>query len=432
MTPAAIKIDANVCQLTSRDTTNYTYDHNGNETAAGNRTFTYDLANRVTSTTSGSSTTTYSYNGDGNRLSTSSGGTTTNYLWDTNNQLPQLALERDGNGNVLRSYLYGLRRIAMTSGGNTYYYLYDRLGSVVNLTSSAGATEWTYTYEPFGSARTTTQNDPNAPTNPMQFTGELQDTTTGLYDLRARQYDTTTGRFLNQDPAPQTGNEGLSAYTYANDQPLTYTDPSGMRLEDGDAGGGGGSPPPPPPPPAPPAPPAPPISGSGSDNTDSSGSLPDPGPGYGGTFLPDPVTHEWGGGIWGPIGNCPQCTDGLIAVVHGRVLPAAQSPYNHILYNWWLRISLKAQTAAGVITVIKGLYWVNGRETKQIYYKGPAELTGEGKDWLYAYHESLWKFGFVGSKGSDEYLHHTNVIRQLVQWLGVDGDGGAAWSVYIP
>ena len=36
----------------------------GNETAAGSRTFTYDLANRLKTTTSGSTTTTYSYDGD--------------------------------------------------------------------------------------------------------------------------------------------------------------------------------------------------------------------------------------------------------------------------------------------------------------------------------------------------------------------------------
>jgi YD repeat-containing protein len=64
---------------------NYTYDGNGNQTAAGTRTFAFDLANRVKSTTSGATTITYSYDGDGTRLQEQSGATVTKLLWDVNN-----------------------------------------------------------------------------------------------------------------------------------------------------------------------------------------------------------------------------------------------------------------------------------------------------------------------------------------------------------
>jgi RHS repeat-associated protein len=116
----------------------------------------------------------------------------------------------------------------MNTGGNAYYYLYDSLGSVVNLTSSAGATEWTYAYEPFGTLRTQTQNDPSAPTNLMQFTGELFDPASGLFDLRARQYDPTDGRFISVDPARDGDLLDLSGYIYGKDNPGVYTDPTGM------------------------------------------------------------------------------------------------------------------------------------------------------------------------------------------------------------
>jgi YD repeat-containing protein len=47
-------------QLTSQSgpggTVNYSYDANGNETGAGNRTFTYDLANRLATTTASGTT----------------------------------------------------------------------------------------------------------------------------------------------------------------------------------------------------------------------------------------------------------------------------------------------------------------------------------------------------------------------------------------
>jgi len=208
----------------------YSYDANGNETASPSTTFTYNAANQLTSATGGGTTTNYTYDGDGNRLSAETGGSATNYLWDTNNSLPQLAIERDGSGAELRNYLYGLNRISMTTGGSAYYYAYDGLGSVVNVTSSAGATEWTYSYEPFGAIRTQTENDPNAPTNLMQFAGEYLDSTSSFYDLRARDYDASSGRFLSDDPAPfaQSGGAELSSYAYADANPIAGRDPSGM------------------------------------------------------------------------------------------------------------------------------------------------------------------------------------------------------------
>src|SRR5205085_7241295 len=122
-------------------------------------TFSYDLVDRLTSTTSGSTTTTYTYDGDGNRLQASTGSQAskkTNYLWDTSFNLPQLALERDGNNALLRRYVYGANRISMTTGGAAYYYHYDNLGSVANVTSSTGASQGTEVYEPFGAIRTET------------------------------------------------------------------------------------------------------------------------------------------------------------------------------------------------------------------------------------------------------------------------------------
>lgn len=211
----------------------YGYDTNGNETSAGSTTLTYDLANRLKTLASGGTTTTYSYDGDGNRLQASTGSLAsqkTNYLWDANalGGVPQLALERDGNNTLLRSYIYGARRIGTTSGGINYYYHYDPLGSVTNLTSATGTTEWTDSYEPYGNVYAETKNDPNAPTNLFKFAGEYADPT-GLYDLRARQYDPSNGRFTQVDPVEAERNVPLiSSYTYVSDRPTSLVDPTGM------------------------------------------------------------------------------------------------------------------------------------------------------------------------------------------------------------
>ena len=116
------------------------------------------------------------------------------FLWDINSGLPQIALERDGNNGLIRRYVYGARKISMTSGNNTYHFHYDPLGSVTNLTDSSGTTMWTDSYEPYGLLHSETKNSTQAPTAVIKFAGEYLDPT-GLYHLRARQYDPDgTGR----------------------------------------------------------------------------------------------------------------------------------------------------------------------------------------------------------------------------------------------
>lgn len=217
-------------RLLSAGSISYTYDQNGNELSAGTRTFTYDLANRLKTTTQGSTTTTYLYDGDSVRLQASTGSQAnkkTNFLWDVSFGLPQIALERDGNNALLRRYTYGQQRLSMTAGSNTSYFIHDGLGSTANLTSSTGATQWTWSYEPFGSIRTETKASGSQPANFMKFTGEYLDPT-GLYHLRARQYDPGVGRFLRPDPAGQLSNDmAISAYAYVANRPAVLVDPSG-------------------------------------------------------------------------------------------------------------------------------------------------------------------------------------------------------------
>jgi len=50
-----------------------------------------------------------------------------------------------------------------------------------------------------------------------------------LYYFNARWYDADTGRFITEDPA----RDGLLWYAYANNNPLKFTDPTGMRAARG-------------------------------------------------------------------------------------------------------------------------------------------------------------------------------------------------------
>jgi RHS repeat-associated protein len=123
----------------------------------------------------------------------------------------------------------------MTTPSVTNYYHYDGLGSVVNVSSATGGQEWTYSYDPFGGARSELQNDPGAPSNPLRFTGAYLDTT-GYYSMGTRQQDPATGRFLVPDPLAQAVSS-RSSYAYTSNQPTVLTDPSGASEVDGGSGG---------------------------------------------------------------------------------------------------------------------------------------------------------------------------------------------------
>jgi RHS repeat-associated protein len=89
--------------------------------------------------------------------------------------------------------------------------------------------QWTDAYEPFGAIRTETKNATSAPANFMKFTGEYVDPT-GLYFLRARQYDPAIGRLTTLDPEGEGGQESFaSAYVYAANRPTVLADPSGRH-----------------------------------------------------------------------------------------------------------------------------------------------------------------------------------------------------------
>lgn len=65
------------------------------------------------------------------------------------------------------------------------------------------------------------------------FTGQKWDSATGLYKMGDRYYDPTLGRFISPDSfIPDPGNpQDLNRYSYAGNNPLKYTDPTGHCME---------------------------------------------------------------------------------------------------------------------------------------------------------------------------------------------------------
>jgi RHS repeat-associated protein len=60
------------------------------------------------------------------------------------------------------------------------------------------------------------------------YTGKKIDRDTGLYYFNARWYDPELGRFITEDPVK----DGVNWFSYVANNPLRYTDSTGLRLDD--------------------------------------------------------------------------------------------------------------------------------------------------------------------------------------------------------
>ena len=224
-------------QLVSDSETSYEYDLNGNLVrvigSAQSALYEYNAENKLVRATvqNGVLVTeeTYTYDYSGNRTSKTthrSDGVTeyVKYLND-NSSLTNVLAEIDENGTAKCVYTIGADLISQERDGKVSVYLYDGHGSVVGLANESGVITDTYCYDAFGNLLKSKGSTKNC----YRYCGEQFDETTGLYYLRARYMDTSTGRFISQDSYQGSISDPVSLhkYLYANANPVTYSDPSG-------------------------------------------------------------------------------------------------------------------------------------------------------------------------------------------------------------
>ena len=215
-------------------TTAYTYDNNGNtktKTAgAESTTYVWDTQNRLMGATIDKNGLVqqlgYEYNVAGLKTKAIVDGAETRYLLDENRQYAQV-LEEYNNAGVQSRYVYGveLDLVSQTRNTTTSFYLNDGHSGVRQLTDSTGSSTDQYGYDSYGNviySGGSTQNN-------YQYRGEQSDPNLGMQYLRARSYDTKIGRFANVDPFEgyQESPSSRHRYTYAENNPVTYIDPSG-------------------------------------------------------------------------------------------------------------------------------------------------------------------------------------------------------------
>jgi RHS repeat-associated protein len=164
---------------------------------------------------------TYGYDGMGRRVRKTDRGVTTRYLYDGQHVVAEL----DAAGNLARQYTWyeGVDRPhSMRTGGQTYYYVSDKQGNVTGLVNSTGALVNRYEYTVFGAPVVVSEGV----ANPLRFAGGYMDLESGLYNNRARFYDAALQRFISEDPVGLAG--GLNPYSYAGNDPVNASDPTGL------------------------------------------------------------------------------------------------------------------------------------------------------------------------------------------------------------
>jgi RHS repeat-associated protein len=166
----------------------------------------------------------YGYDAFGRRVRrTAPDGSVVRYLYDGDD----LLMELGGAGNPIREYTHlpGVDRphsVRVSATGTTYYYATDHPGNVIGLVDGANQLVNEYRYNPWGEPELVTEGVPQ----PLRFTAREWDATAGLYQVRARWYDPQTGRFVSEDPIGLAG--GINPYVYAANNPVIFTDPSGL------------------------------------------------------------------------------------------------------------------------------------------------------------------------------------------------------------
>ena len=129
----------------------------------------------------------------------------------------------------------GLFAILLKQGTNEQIYFVhkDYLGSISAISDAAGNLVESLSYDPWGRRRNPNNwNDYNVPHTLFDrgYTGHEHLDQFGLINMNGRVYDPFLARFLSPDPFVQAPeySQNYNRYSYALNNPLKYTDPSGF------------------------------------------------------------------------------------------------------------------------------------------------------------------------------------------------------------
>jgi RHS repeat-associated protein len=184
-------------------------------------------------------TTTYVYDADGNQLVRRNPGKTTISLGTDELTVDTASANKTQTGTRYYPVPGGMTLVrtgAGTAAGAFVAQVSDHQGTSglgIDLATLAATRRTT---DPFGNPRGA---QPSTWAGDKGFVNGTKDTATGLTNLGARQYQPSTGRFLSTDPLLDAADpQSWNGYAYADNNPVTNSDPDGRQCVHGAPGGG--------------------------------------------------------------------------------------------------------------------------------------------------------------------------------------------------
>ncbi|WP_251052977.1 MULTISPECIES: RHS repeat-associated core domain-containing protein [unclassified Streptomyces] len=169
--------------------------------------------------------TSYLYDADGSRVQRKDAEGTTVYLPGMELHLPAGSTKSEAT----RYYTYADQTVAVRTSDNKVSFLasdHHDTGQLAIDAVTGGVT--TRRSDPYGNPRGDLPADGAWP-GERGFVGGTIDDSTGLTNVGAREYDPLLGKFISPDPVIDFLNpQQMNAYAYANNSPVTLSDPSGL------------------------------------------------------------------------------------------------------------------------------------------------------------------------------------------------------------
>ncbi|MET9933999.1 RHS repeat-associated core domain-containing protein, partial [Streptomyces sp. NPDC006324] len=232
---------ASVASTPTGKESSYTYNANGTTRSrdlpgtAQDQNLTWTPEQKLASNTVNGKETTYVYDAEGNRIleHTKDSGSIL-YLGETELTTDSVGLitqasrtySHAGAPTVVRS------TVNQSATGHTLdVLLTDHLGTAHTTIEAGGAQPVTRrAFKPYGETRG--PKPTNWPNKRSYLGVGIDDTTTGLTHIGAREYDQGAGRFLSADPIIDIADPlQMNGYTYSNGNPVSKSDPTGLRPE---------------------------------------------------------------------------------------------------------------------------------------------------------------------------------------------------------
>ncbi|WP_337926326.1 RHS repeat-associated core domain-containing protein, partial [Luteimonas saliphila] len=225
-------------RLGGASTWSYEYDEAGNTTArpgpdGGAQSLAWDAEGKLEAVTGEAESAEFVYTADGDRVVRTEGGETTVYLPGGQ----EATVTTGGTVEATRFYSFAGATVAIrTEGGlgGVESLVTDHHGTVLARVHNTTRQLVKTLTDPYGNLR-----GGEAPPAGRGLMNKVVDESTGLTQVGARYYDQLLGRFISVDPVMDlTDPQQWHGYAYANNNPTTWDDPTGLlppfNLIDGD------------------------------------------------------------------------------------------------------------------------------------------------------------------------------------------------------